>query len=62
MSHLDLTIKTGECESDNTLFYHILELPKHKGKINVAYIISLAEGRKKKMFCCICSKYIKVQN
>lgn len=61
-SYLDLTIKTGEHESGNSLFYHILELPKHKGKINVAYVISLAGDSKKKMFWCICSKYIKVQN
>lgn len=61
-SHLDLTIKSDEHESGNSSFYHILELPKHKGKTNVVYIISLAGDCKKKVFCCICSKYIKVQN
>ena len=33
-SHLDLIIKTSEDESGNPLFYHIFELPKHKGKIS----------------------------
>lgn len=61
-SHLGLTTKMSEHESGNSLFYHILELPKHKGKINMAYIISLAGDSKKKMFFRICSKYIKVQN
>lgn len=61
-SHLDLIIKTSEDESGNPLFYHIFELPKHKGKISVAYIISLAGDSKKKMFFCTCFKYTKVQN
>ena len=59
---LILILSLNLLNMNQAILYHILDLPKHKGKINVAYVTSLAGDNKKKMFCCICSKYIEVQN